>query len=45
MRLRGIGIVGYAAVFPVAAALLAVLFHRTAPAERGRRARRRRRGE
>jgi hypothetical protein len=28
MRLRGIGIVGYAGVFPIAALLLAVLFHR-----------------
>ena len=36
MRLRGVGIVGYAVVFPVAAALLAVLFYRTAPAERSR---------
>lgn len=33
MQLRNIGIVGYAGVFPVAAALLAVLFYRTAPYE------------
>jgi hypothetical protein len=33
MRLRAIGIVGYAGVFPVAALLLAVLFNRTTPAE------------
>jgi hypothetical protein len=31
MRLRNIGIVGYALVFPVVAALLAVLFHKTKP--------------
>jgi hypothetical protein len=29
MRLRSIGIVGYAAVFPIAAVLLAILFYRT----------------
>lgn len=29
MRLRNIGIVGYVGVFPVVAALLAVLFYRT----------------
>ena len=33
MRLRGLGIVGYAGVFPVAALLLAILFYRAAPAE------------
>lgn len=33
MQLRNIGIVGYAGVFPVAAALLALLFHRTVPYE------------
>jgi len=32
MRLRGLGIVGYAGVFPVAALLLAVLFYRAVPA-------------
>ena len=31
MRLRNIGIVGYALLFPVAAALLTVLFYRTKP--------------
>ena len=31
MRLRNIGIVGYALVFPVVAALLAVLFYKTEP--------------
>jgi hypothetical protein len=31
MQLRNIGIIGYVGVFPVAALLLAVLFHRTAP--------------
>lgn len=31
MQLRTIGVIGYAAVFPAAAALLAVLFHRTPP--------------
>jgi len=31
MRLRNIGVVGYAGVFPVVAVLLALLFHRTAP--------------
>jgi len=34
MRLRNIGIVGYAGVFPVAAGLIALLFHRTAPGVR-----------
>lgn len=33
MRLRSVGIVGYAGVFPVAALLLAILFHRTPPEE------------
>lgn len=33
MRLRALGIVGYAGIFPVAALLLGVLFYRTAPAE------------
>jgi hypothetical protein len=33
MQLRSIGIVGYAGVFPVAALLLAILFHRTPPRE------------
>jgi hypothetical protein len=33
MRLRNIGIVGYAVVFPIAALLLAVLFGRTQPRE------------
>jgi len=33
MRLRNIGIVGYAGVFPVAALLLAILFYRAAPRE------------
>jgi hypothetical protein len=33
MRLRNIGIVGYAGVFPVAALLLAILFHRANPRE------------
>jgi hypothetical protein len=32
-QFRGIGIVGYAAVFPVAALLLAILFYRARPAE------------
>ena len=32
-QLRSIGIVGYAAVFPVAALLLATLFYRAGPAE------------
>jgi hypothetical protein len=31
MRLRNIGIVGYAGVFPVVSLLLAILFHRTTP--------------
>ena len=31
MRLRNIGIVGYALLFPVVAALLAVLFYKTEP--------------
>jgi hypothetical protein len=31
MQLRNIGIIGYVGVFPVAALLLAVFFHRTAP--------------
>ena len=31
MRLRNIGIVGYVGVFPIAAVLLATLFHRTVP--------------
>jgi hypothetical protein len=31
MRLRNVGIVGYAGVFPVAAALLGILFYRTPP--------------
>jgi hypothetical protein len=34
MRLRTIGIVGYAGVFPVVAALIALLFHRAAPGDR-----------
>lgn len=29
MQLRNIGVIGYAAVFPPAAALLAILFNRT----------------
>jgi hypothetical protein len=33
MRLRGIGIVGYSGIFPVAALLMAMLFRRTAPRE------------
>ena len=33
MRLRNIGIAGYAGVFPVAALLLAILFHRATPSE------------
>ncbi len=33
IRLRNIAIVGYAGVFPVAALLLAILFHRTTPRE------------
>ena len=33
MRLRMIGVVGYVGVFPVAALLLALLFHRAAPRE------------
>ena len=33
MQLRAIGIVGYVGVFPVAALLLAILFHRTVPSE------------
>ena len=33
MRLRNIGIIGYAGVFPVAALLLAILFHRATPRE------------
>ncbi len=33
MQLRNIGIVGYAGVFPVAALLLAILFHRATPRE------------
>jgi tryptophan-rich sensory protein len=33
MRLRNIGIVGYAGAFPVAALLLAILFHRATPRE------------
>ena len=32
-NLRSIGIVGYAAVFPVVALLLAILFYRTGPRE------------
>jgi hypothetical protein len=35
MQLRNIGIVGYAGVFPVAALLLAILFHRTFPVTPG----------
>jgi hypothetical protein len=31
MQLRSIGIIGYAIMFPSAAALLAILFHRTPP--------------
>jgi putative effector of murein hydrolase LrgA (UPF0299 family) len=31
MRLRDVGIVGYAGVFPVAAALMSLLFHRATP--------------
>jgi hypothetical protein len=34
MRLRNIGIGGYAGVFPVAAGLMALLFHRAAPHDR-----------
>ena len=33
MRLRNIGIVGYVGVFPVAAGLMALLFHRATPRE------------
>jgi hypothetical protein len=33
MQLRGIGIVGYAGVFPAAALLLAILFYKTPPRE------------
>ena len=33
MRLRMIGVVGYVGVFPVAAVLMALLFHRAAPAD------------
>jgi hypothetical protein len=33
MRLRNIGIAGYAGVFPVAALLIAILFYRTTPRE------------
>ena len=33
MQLRNIGIMGYAGVFPIAALLLAILFHREAPFE------------
>jgi hypothetical protein len=33
MRLRNIGIAGYAGVFPVAALLMAILFYRTTPRE------------
>jgi hypothetical protein len=33
MRLRSIGIVGYAGVFPIAAVLLAILFYRASPNE------------
>ena len=33
MQLRSLGIVGYAGLFPVAALLMGVLFHRTAPRE------------
>ena len=36
MRLRMIGVVGYVGVFPVAALLLGVLFHRTATPDRTR---------
>jgi hypothetical protein len=32
--MRSIGIVGYAGIFPVAALLLALLFHRTTPREK-----------
>jgi hypothetical protein len=31
MQLRNIGVIGYAAVFPAATALLAILFHKTPP--------------
>jgi hypothetical protein len=34
MRLRNIGIVGYAGVFPIAAALIALLFHRAGSGDR-----------
>jgi hypothetical protein len=34
MRWRSIGIVGYVGVFPVAAGLMALLFHRATPSER-----------
>ena len=33
MQIRNVGIIGYAVAFPVAAALLAALFHRAWPAE------------
>lgn len=33
IRLRGLGIVGYAGIFPIAALLMAVLFYRTVPAK------------
>ena len=33
MQLRNIGIAGYAGVFPIAALMLAILFHRTPPRE------------
>lgn len=33
MQLRNIGIIGYVGVFPAAAALLAILFHRTPPVQ------------
>ena len=33
MQLRNIGILGYVGIFPVAALLLAILFHRTTPRE------------
>lgn len=33
MQLRNIGVVGYAGIFPVAALLLAILFHRAIPRE------------
>ena len=36
MQLRGIGIVGYAVVFPVVCLLLALVFSRTRPLPEGR---------